>query len=148
MMKRSIGTLGALAVLAACSGSQLLPPGTTLQGPTWGGEGAGILLSDQGAHVHIGCTYGDFPVPIVLSTSGEFDVVGSYLLRAYPIAVGPTMPARLKGRVNGSSLTMTVVVTDTIADSTVTKGPSTVVFGQEPQMGVCPICRMPAAWTT
>ena len=146
-MKRSIWTLAALAILA-CGRSELLSPGTTLPVGTWGGTNAGIVLGDQGAHVHMGCTYGDFPVPIPVAPNGEFDVGGSYLLRAYPVAVGPTMPARFKGRLTGTTVRMTVEVTDTVTDSTVVLGPSTVVFGQEPQMGVCPICRVPAAWMT
>ena len=145
-MKRSLRLL-TLLLLAACGRTDLLPPGSTLAAGTWGGDKAGILLGAEGAHVHMGCTYGDFPVPIALAPNGAFDVDGSYLLRAHPIAVGPTMPARFKGRVTGTTVTMTVEVTDTVADSTVVLGPSTVVFGDEPRMGVCPICRVPAAWT-
>jgi len=39
----------------------------------------------------------------------------------------------------GSSLTLTVTLTDT----TVTLGPVLVFFGKEPRMGPCPICRRP-----
>ena len=91
-MKRSLRLL-TLLLLAACGRTDLLPPGSTLAAGTWGGDKAGILLGAEGAHVHMGCTYGDFPVPIALAPNGAFDVDGSYLLRAHPIAVGPTMPA-------------------------------------------------------
>src|SRR6266576_1020502 len=57
---------------------------------TWGGDGAGMIVADTSMHLHIGCTYGDVSgrVPIV---NGSFDVTGSYMLRAYPITVGPAV---------------------------------------------------------
>ena len=58
------------------------------------------------------------------------------------------MPARLTGRVDGNRFTLTVTVTDTIQHQTTTLGPVELVHGQEPEMGPCPICRMPKAWTT
>jgi len=110
---------------------------------TWGGENAGLIADDTSAHVHIRCTYGWIHQAIEPGNAGEFDVPGEYLLRAYPVAVGPSMPARFQGSVLGKSMTLSVVVTDTTAgrDSTVTLGPVKLLFGREPKMQMCPICR-------
>ena len=110
---------------------------------TWGGDNAGVIVIDSMAHVHIGCTFGDIPGRVMLDADGRFSLAGSYQLRAYPIAVGPTMPAQFTGRVEGSRLTFTVSVTDTIEDKVTTLGPASVVLGRDPQMGPCPICRDP-----
>lgn len=110
---------------------------------TWGGDSAGVLVNDTIAHVHIGCTYGDIPGRVPLDPDGRFTAVGSFLLRAYPIAIGPTMPAQFVGRVSGAKLTITVTVTDTIAKTTVVRGPVTVTYKIEPRMQNCPICRVP-----
>jgi hypothetical protein len=128
-------------VLLGCSAGTSLPPfdGRLAIG-TWGGDGAGMIVADTSMHLHIGCTYGDVSgrVPIV---NGEFDVAGSYLLRAYPIAVGPTLPARFVGKVLGNRATITVTVDDTVQHQSVVRGPVVVVYGQQPQLGPCPICR-------
>lgn len=110
---------------------------------TWGGDGAGVIVTDSLAHVHIGCTYGDMPGRVILNADGQFTVTGSFLLRAYPVAIGPTMPAQFTGRVSGSTLTITVTVNDTIDRSVVVRGPVSVQFGKEPKMSNCPICRTP-----
>jgi hypothetical protein len=74
-------------------------------------------------------------------TVGRFAVSGSYLLRAYPVAVGPTMPARFARHVSGGTLVLTVTVTDTVAHSDTVLGPATAILGRTPSMGPCPICR-------
>ena len=125
------------------------PPGIVITG-TWGGDNAGLIADDSTAHVHIVCTYGNIPKPIVLDVNRRFDVPGEYVLRAYPVAVGPSLPARFHGTVLGRVLTLRVTVTDTTAaeDSTVTLGPVRLLLGQEPAMQACPICRTPRGRTT
>ena len=144
--------LPAIAVLcglaAACSSSNVaFAPNGFLPLGNWGGDSAGMIVSDTGTHFHIACTYGDVSGRLPLSADGRFDVAGSYLLRAFPIAVGPTMPARFVGRVTGTAAnpmaTITVTVTDTIADTTVVRGPVTVTWGRNPKDMPCPICRRP-----
>ncbi len=110
---------------------------------TWGGENAGLIADDTTAHVHIACTFGDVVGTIVVEGDGRFDMPGSYVLRAYPVAVGPSLPAHFLGTVTGKSLTLSVVVQDTTADTTVTLGPVRLFLDREPQMGPCPICRTP-----
>nr|MBA2292034.1 hypothetical protein [Gemmatimonadales bacterium] len=75
---------------------------------------------------------------------GRFRVEGTYLRRAYPVAVGPQLPAEFTGKIDGNSITYTVVVNDTVENEVVTLGPATVTLGKEPRDGPCPICRIPA----
>jgi hypothetical protein len=135
----------AAAGIARCSSaaSPLPPSGDTLAVGTWGGENAGVIVGDTTAHVHVGCTYGDFPAPVALDPGGRFNVAGSYRLRAYPIAVGPAVPAQFAGLVAGAKLTLTVTVEDTVEHKMVVLGPATVTYGRAPRLGPCPICRKP-----
>jgi hypothetical protein len=107
---------------------------------TWGGNGAAIIVNDTSMHVHVGCTFGDVSGRVQLD-QGAFDVAGSYMLRAYPITVGPTVPARFTGTVLGKIATITVTVNDTVQHQTVVKGPVVVTLGETPQLGPCPLCR-------
>jgi len=102
-----------------------------------------MIVSDTAMHLHIACTYGDVSGRVHVDASGAFDAVGSYLLRAYPIAVGPTMPARFVGHLAGRSVVVTVTVNDTVQHTTVTRGPATVALGENPRDLPCPICRRP-----
>lgn len=137
-----LGTVIATSI-AGCNSAGVGSVDGELALGTWGGNDAGVIVSDSLTHVHIGCTYGDIAGRVTLDSAGRFSVAGSYLLRAYPVAVGPTMPARFNGIVAGASLTFTVTVTDTVTNMITTVGPATVVIGQEPQMGPCPICQTP-----
>lgn len=135
----------AIAAIVACSSaSTSLPPadGFVALG-TWGGDTAGLIVSDTAMHLHVGCTYGDASGRIPLGIDGKFDVSGNYTLRAFPIAVGPTVPARFIGHVDGAVLTVTATITDTVQKQTVTLGPVLVTYNVEPRMKNCPICRRP-----
>lgn len=134
----------ALMALAACSSTTSLPPADgKLALGTWGSDSAGMIVSDVSVHVHIKCTFGDMPGRVVLSSSGEFDVTGTYLLRAYPIAIGPPLPARFVGRVSGAEATVTVTVNDTVQHQVVVLGPVSVRYDTQPKLWPCPICRRP-----
>jgi hypothetical protein len=104
-----------------------------------------MIVSDTAMHLHIGCTYGDVSGRIPIAADGNIDAVGSYMLHAYPVAVGPTVPARFVGRWNGlsSSLTVTATVYDTTTNKTITRGPVTITLGQDPKLMPCPVCRRP-----
>ncbi len=130
--------------LGCRSTSETLPPndGAIAVG-TWGGDSTGFIVGDTAAHLHIACTYGDVSGRIPLDANGQFDVSGSYMLRAYPVAVGPAVPARFVGRLDGATLTVTVTVDDTVQHQTVVRGPVVMKFGDEPRLGPCPICRRP-----
>ncbi len=145
-MNRSVvGLLAAGALLGTgpCEGPEIpgLPHNVVVG--TWGGDNAGLIADDTSAHVHIACTFGNVMQGIEPVRDGRFDVPGEYVLRAYPVYVGPSLPARFQGTVTGKNLTLSVVVQDTTADTTVTLGPVQLQLGREPRMGPCPICRTP-----
>ncbi|MEO8334561.1 MAG: hypothetical protein ABI664_06300 [bacterium] len=142
---KNLGIITLSVALLACSSSGVSPVPSDGQVPlgTWGGDDAGMIVGNTAMHLHVGCTYGDVSGRIVTDADGRFDVAGSYLLRAYPIAVGPTMPARFVGRVEGSVTTVTVTVNDTVQHASIVKGPVVVQFGEAPRLGPCPICRRP-----
>ncbi|HTK54990.1 MAG TPA: hypothetical protein VL308_24015 [Gemmatimonadaceae bacterium] len=132
---------GTALVIAGCSGQSVTGSAHVLTRGTWGGENAGAILDDTLAHVHIGCTLGNFPLPTVVDDQGRFTADGNYTLRAYPIRVGPELPAVFTGVVSGNLLTLSVAVDDTVEKKLVPLGPVTVVLGREPRMQACPICR-------
>ena len=136
-----LGLIWAALTVVACSGQSLTGAAHVLTPGTWGGENAGAILDDTLAHVHIGCTLGNFPLPTVVDDQGRFTADGNYTLRAYPIAVGPELPAVFTGVVIGNRLTLSVAVDDTVEKKLVPLGPVTVVLGREPHMEACPICR-------
>jgi hypothetical protein len=144
LVARKLGVASAaLIALTSCGSGAPFGSGLDeLEVGTWGGENAGVIVSATGAHVHVGCTNGDFPAPIALDEDGRFSVAGDYLLRAYPVAIGPTMPAQFAGVVRGRDLVMTVAVNDTVAGELVVLGPVSVRLGRDPEMGPCPICVM------
>ena len=131
-------------LLGSCFESGPLPPNDgKLALGTWGGDGAGVIVTDEQGHVHVGGTFGDMPPNIQLDATGHFTVSGSYVLRAYPIQQGPSLPASFSGRVSGRVLTLAIAVNDTVEKKLVALGPVTVEFGRTPELGPCPICKVP-----
>lgn len=135
----------AAAAVVACSSSSttLAVSDGALALGTWGGDSSGLIVSDTAMHLHIACTYGDVSGRVPVSASGDFDVSGSYMLRAYPIAIGPSVPARFVGHLDGATLTVRAIVDDTVQHQTVVRGPVVVKLGDAPRLGPCPICRRP-----
>lgn len=130
-----------LVLLTTCRATSSPSSGDSVAIGSWGGENTGILVEDAVAHVHFGCTLGDFSAPLRLDAEGRFSAAGRYRLRAFPVAVGPDLPAQLTGRVTGTTLSFTVTVNDTVEGKQIVLGPRTVTFGRDAQMGPCPICR-------
>jgi len=148
MVRIAAALLAMVGTALACSDSPLDPgPGDLALG-TWGGENAAVMVTDSVVHVHVGCTFGDLPPGVVLDVEGRFTVDGSYTLRAYPVQVGPSLPAQFSGQVIGRRLTITVAVNDTVEKRVVALGPVTVTLGEAPRMGPCPICIVPRADST
>ena len=133
----------AALLTATCAEDSLVPSDGHLAVGTWGGDNAGVIATDSVTHVHVGCTFGDMPGHIALDQSGRFTVDGSYVLRAYPVLIGPSLPAQFSGRVTGRTLTLAVAVNDTVEKKVIALGPVTVVYGRTPSMGPCPICLVP-----
>jgi hypothetical protein len=139
MLTKAVVVLAAAAVtLGPCDPTGVQPPKGSIVG-TWGGENAGLIADDTSAHVHIGCTYGNIHQQIIPDVDGRFDVPGEQNITAHPVDFGILHPARFVGRVRGGDMTLTITLTDT----TVTLGPVVLVYGKEPRMGPCPICRRP-----
>jgi hypothetical protein len=106
---------------------------------TWGGDNAGLIVTDTDVHVHIGCTLGDAVGPIHPDADGRFEASGTYNVDAFPVNRGITHPATFSGQIIGQTMSLTVSLTDTAR----VLGPVTLIYGKEPQMGPCPICRVP-----
>jgi hypothetical protein len=110
---------------------------------TWGGDSGAMMVGDTDMHLHIACTFGDVSGRIPVNADGSFDVAGSYVLRAYPIAYGPSLPARFVGFVTGPTATVKVNVNDTVMHQMVERGPVIVRLGDQPRLMPCPVCRRP-----
>jgi hypothetical protein len=65
----------------------------------------------------------------------RFDVSGSYVLRAYPITVGPAVPARFTGYIDGGRIVVTATVDDTVEHRAIVRGPVALRLGVEPRVG-------------
>ena len=131
-----IFALPSFLALFACSAATSTPI-TDVAG-TWGGDNAGMIVTGNDVHVHIACTLGTAVGPIHPDVNGRFEATGIYNVDAYPVDRGITHPARFSGRIVGNKMTMTVSLTDTGQ----LLGPVTMVYGEEPRMGPCPICRV------
>ena len=138
----------ATVILACASGPTLPPYDGSLPLGIWGSDSAALIVGDTAMHIHIKCTFGDVSGRIPLAADGSFDVAGSYMLRAYPIAIGPSVPARFVGRVRGADVTVTVTVNDTVEHKTVVLGPVSATYGIEAKLWPCPICRRPIITTS
>jgi hypothetical protein len=143
MMRYRLLFLLAIPLIACSSSSTVGPLDGEFPLGTWGGDSAGLIVSDTGWHLHVGCTFGDVSGRVPVNADGTFDVAGSYTLHAYPIAVGPTDPARFTGKVTGATATVTAIITDTAQKQTVVHGPVVVSLGIAPRLGPCPICARP-----
>ena len=126
-----------ILAVVACSTATSTP--ITQVSGTWGGDNAGLIVNDTDVHVHIGCTLGDAVGPIHPDANGQFEATGTYNVDAYPVDRGILHPASFAGRIVGATMTLTVTLTDTGR----VLGPVTLVYGKEPKMGPCPICRVP-----
>jgi len=126
-----------MLVALACYNSSSAPI-TEVVG-TWGGDDAGLIVTDTNVHIHIGCTLGDALGPIRPDANGRFEASGTYNVDAFPIDRGIVHPARFTGQITGQTMTLTVSLTDTAR----VLGPVTLTLGKEPKMGPCPICRTP-----
>src|SRR5580765_977468 len=73
---------------------------------TWGGDNAGMIVTDTDVHVHIGCTLGDAVGPIHPDAHGRFEATGTYNVDAYPVNRGITHPATFSGQVIGQTMTL------------------------------------------
>jgi hypothetical protein len=135
--------VAAVATLSCGSASPVVAADALIPLGSCGGDSGGMIVGDTAMHLHIGCTFGDISGRVPVTANGRFDVAGSYTLRAYPVAVGPAVPARFTGTIDGDRVVVTATVDDTVSHQTVVRGPVSVRLGVEPKLGPCPICRRP-----
>ena len=109
-MTRIPAILSTLAILTCPTPTST--PITEVAG-TWGGDNAGLIVSDTDVHVHIGCTLGDAVGPINPDANGRFEATGTYNVDAYPVDRGITHPATFSGQIIDQTMTLTVSLTDT-----------------------------------
>jgi hypothetical protein len=122
------------ALAAGCDGTPVSPP-DELRG-TWGGEGFGLEVSLEFAAALFTCAYGELETPIPLGADGRFATPGTYVREVGPAAL--RNPASYEGRVQGGTLELSVVVTDTIGSgSTYTLGPFVGTRGGTPVVFHC-----------
>ena len=139
--RAALASMIVVALTLGCDGAPSRPSTGPLALGTWGGNDAAMIVTETVTHVHIGCTYGDIPGRIELDEHGRFRVEGTYVLQAYPIPVGPPLPAEFTGRVLGRTMSLAVAVNDTTTQRVRALGPVDVRLNREPEMGPCPICR-------
>ena len=134
-----LSTITLLVASIACSSAISTPAGNLVIQGTWGGDNAGLIVNLDDVHVHIGCTLGDAKGPVQTDLKGHFEATGTYNVDAYPVNRGIEHPAKFSGDVAGDTMTLTVTLTDTGQ----VLGPVNLTYGKQPQMGPCPICRVP-----
>ena len=74
----------AIPVLACSSAPTVGPLDGELPLGTWGGDSAGMIVSDTALHLHVGCTFGDVSGRVHVNADGSFEAVGNYTLHAFP----------------------------------------------------------------
>ncbi len=82
----------------------------------WGGDHVRLTLEEKGGRVEFDCGHGEIEEVPTLDGEGKFDSRGVYVReRPGPLRVDEPErrePARYKGRIDGQSLTLTVVLRD------------------------------------
>jgi hypothetical protein len=138
-----VTAVAAVALLACAAAVPVVPADLRIPLGTYGGESGAMIVGDTAMHLHIGCTFGDVSGRVPVDAAGRFDVAGSYTLRAYPITVGPSVPARFTGTIDGNRVVITATIDDTVEHRTVVQGPVSLTLGVEWRNPPCPICRRP-----
>ena len=135
--------IAAVTLLSCAAAVPVVPADLRIPLGTYGGDSGGMIVGDTAMHLHIGCTFGDVSGRVPIDANGRFDVAGSYTLRAYPITIGPAVPARFTGTIDGDHVVITATIDDTVEHRSVVHGPVSVTLGVDPRLGPCPICRRP-----
>jgi hypothetical protein len=82
----------------------------------WGGQHIRLEVSSSGASIEYDCARGTIDQPMTLDSGGYFDVRGTHVTdRGGPIREGErsdALAARYTGRVQGETMTITVMLTD------------------------------------
>jgi len=94
----------------------------------WGGDHVRLKLRPDAADLEFDCAHGTIDAPLKTDAEGRFDLPGRFLRdSAGPIRSErePPHPARYSGRIEGTSMTLNIKLTDinqTLQTFTLTKG--------------------------
>ena len=120
-LRRLTSAVALIVVCIACGGS---PSSPSLQGQ-WGGDHASLIVGDAASHIEFDCAHGDFTGAMTTS----FSLAGTFVREhGGPIREGEpldTHPAVYNGSIRGSSMTLTVRLSDTnetVGTFTLTRG--------------------------
>jgi hypothetical protein len=120
--------IAATLMAAACREHLRLEDTSGAGGPLtpsmWGGDQAGLVVSDTGATLTFACAVGTIAGSIELDAAGHFSVSGIYALTPGPAYL--PHPATYEGTVRGDRMTMSVIVPEISSDPL---GPFALVRG-------------------
>lgn len=112
------------------------PTGKVTKG-IWGGNHIIMEVTDLGANIAYDCADGTIDQPMKRDNAGHFDVRGTHTRRRGGPARSDEKPdrhqARYMGRVEGNSMTLTVILTGTKE----TVGTFSLTFGERPELTRC-----------
>ncbi|MDT7687690.1 MAG: hypothetical protein QOE46_449 [Acidobacteriota bacterium] len=104
---------------------------------TWGGEHISLEVTEQGARVEYDCAHGTIAGKIVPDARGHFDLRGTHVREhGGPVRKDEAVdshPARFSGRIEGDSMTLNVIESDTKE----LVGTFTLVHGRKPHVVKC-----------
>jgi hypothetical protein len=103
----------------------------------WGGEHILLTVSLTGSTVEYDCAHGTIDAPIAPDRDGNFTLSGTHVREhggpVHEDEVPDEHPARYWGWTNGSTMRLTVTLTDTGE----TRGPYELRLGRQPQLFKC-----------
>lgn len=109
--------------------------GTRLPPDTWGGKHIRLDVSETGASLEFDCAHSSIAQPIMLNEKNSFETEGVYVREhagpERPNERPDSHPVRYTGQVDGSKMTLTVMLTDLkqdIGTFTLTRGQSAALF--------------------
>ncbi|MGB3400337.1 MAG: hypothetical protein WBA34_09240 [Candidatus Deferrimicrobiaceae bacterium] len=121
--------------VTACGGDSIRPA-AQIEG-MWGGEHITLAADESGGALEYDCAHGMIDEPLIPIADGDFDFVGTHTLETGgPVHVDdpPDIhPAQYQGHVSGSTLTLTV----TLTDSGDVLGPYTLVRSDPGRLHKC-----------
>jgi hypothetical protein len=89
----------------------------TLPAGVWGGDHIALFATNSGATLEFDCAHGSINQPVVPDAGGRFDATGVFVLEhGGPVYGGEpedSHPARFTGVTDGSTMTLTITLTDT-----------------------------------
>ena len=126
--------LGCAIALLAQGCESPMSPGPLAAG-TWGGDHAGLTVTNSGAHLEFDCASGDITQPLIIDGAGRFAVAGLFVQEhPGPVSQGPDPKAALySGQIMRATMTLTV----TLVESSTAVGSFVLIRNTEPQVHKC-----------